>query len=754
MANLFAALLMCCGTAVAQTPQAVTPPADSPVSLTLGSVTVTTYNPVTMTPVENSTDLYFVAKNNGAQPVTLQFTSFAEIKSAQPDWVTHFFKFFGFESGGPTNIPLAAGETRTLKFYVSDDIGAVSRQAQLPFRFNVLETGNQGTLTITLIGDAAINDLRRVKSATISGRVTSASQQPIPGALISVSIINENLAQSVRTDTDGRYKIDVVSIDDVKTTMGGRTFPYNSIDYFLTAEADGYAMAYRGGLAPATSQTVVADVTLEPATQKAAFRLVGELPTDGTLSYWWIRFAGNGDRVVAVQGQHPVVPLAPQHIIAADLTGKELWRVVTGGQCWGFDVSPDGSLVAAGCDDGFVYIVSANGQLLRKVQTGFPNPSGQVPPVRDARFSPDAKYLVAEGGPASFSVLDVQTGQVVWKSPAAAPGEQSEGDYKSRWSRDGTRLVTSDPNGLLAMFTSDGTLLWRTNLGISQLWLEIDDAKNVYAAGKQRELISFDKDGNQRWSYRLAHTAMEAVNGITADGTFMLAPTFNGLLQAFDAQGRVSWQHFVPTPTAPPPEGSPLVFSQGTGHNALSMTPTGNLIAIGTRGYQALLYDRSGTLLWSHQATFRTDFHGPKPNYSGTTSIAMRSDGKFFAAGYADSTIRIFADHQPFTDDSLITGGSTIRAVHITELRARIDAQRIRFGLQAFAWTDASLSTGSTPVRAIHITELRTALQQAYSAGGFAVPVFTDPTLTVGGALIKVTHIQDLRVAVIALEAR
>ena len=49
----------------------------------------------------------------------------------------------------------------------------------------------------------------------------------------------------------------------------------------------------------------------------------------------------------------------------------------------------------------------------------------------------------------------------------------------------------------------------------------------------------------------------------------------------------------------------------------------------------------------------------------------------------------------PFTDNPIQVGVTSIKAVHITELRQRIDALRIRFGLGAYSWTD-------TTDRAVH----------------------------------------------------
>lgn len=103
-----------------------------------------------------------------------------------------------------------------------------------------------------------------------------------------------------------------------------------------------------------------------------------------------------------------------------------------------------------------------------------------------------------------------------------------------------------------------------------------------------------------------------------------------------------------------------------------------------------------------------------------------------------------------FTDETLT--GVLMKAVHITELRSRIDTIRSARGLSAFTWTDPTLTVGSTTARAVHISELRTALNAAYSAAGLTLPTYTDPTLTVGSTVIKAAHMTELRSAVVALE--
>jgi hypothetical protein len=102
-----------------------------------------------------------------------------------------------------------------------------------------------------------------------------------------------------------------------------------------------------------------------------------------------------------------------------------------------------------------------------------------------------------------------------------------------------------------------------------------------------------------------------------------------------------------------------------------------------------------------------------------------------------------------FTDTVL--DGRFIRAVHIQELRTRIDLVRAAAALRPFAWSDPTLAAGSR-IRAVHIQELRTAVVQAYAALGRIAPTFTDATIVPGTTVVRAAHISELRNAALALE--
>jgi hypothetical protein len=112
------------------------------------------------------------------------------------------------------------------------------------------------------------------------------------------------------------------------------------------------------------------------------------------------------------------------------------------------------------------------------------------------------------------------------------------------------------------------------------------------------------------------------------------------------------------------------------------------------------------------------------------------------------------AQNQPFTDDPLVQRITPVKAVHVEELRTRINARRTANGVAGFSFADPALSIGITEVRAIHLTEMRAALAEVYVKLGRTAPAFTDPVITSRSTVIKAVHIAELRAAVIDLEGQ
>ena len=97
-----------------------------------------------------------------------------------------------------------------------------------------------------------------------------------------------------------------------------------------------------------------------------------------------------------------------------------------------------------------------------------------------------------------------------------------------------------------------------------------------------------------------------------------------------------------------------------------------------------------------------------------------------------------------FTDPVITAGVTTIKAVHINELRTAVNAMRAAMGSGAALYTDPVLAAGNS-IRTLHITDLRIYLDAARTALGLTAVVYTDPSLTAGVTPVRRLHIVDLR---------
>jgi len=94
-----------------------------------------------------------------------------------------------------------------------------------------------------------------------------------------------------------------------------------------------------------------------------------------------------------------------------------------------------------------------------------------------------------------------------------------------------------------------------------------------------------------------------------------------------------------------------------------------------------------------------------------------------------------------FTDDPVIPG-SMVKAIHVTELRAAVNAVRAAAGLAPTTFADPSLA--GALIKASHLVALRTSLDEARSTLGLPAIVYTDPALA-AGITIKAAHLRELR---------
>jgi len=96
-----------------------------------------------------------------------------------------------------------------------------------------------------------------------------------------------------------------------------------------------------------------------------------------------------------------------------------------------------------------------------------------------------------------------------------------------------------------------------------------------------------------------------------------------------------------------------------------------------------------------------------------------------------------------FTDDPLVAMTTTVRAVHLTELRTAVDAFRASAGLTGGSYSD--LAPAGIAIKTAHIQELRNALDPARAILGLSAIGYADPTLTPLASVVRTAHVQQIR---------
>jgi len=105
-----------------------------------------------------------------------------------------------------------------------------------------------------------------------------------------------------------------------------------------------------------------------------------------------------------------------------------------------------------------------------------------------------------------------------------------------------------------------------------------------------------------------------------------------------------------------------------------------------------------------------------------------------------------FATAIIWTDDPIQQRVTMVKAQHLLELRAAVNAVRLAAEKPQVTNWQSGLAA-QQPIKAVHITELRSYLDEALGAiNPPAQPGYTDPNLTGGGTTqIKMVHVDELR---------
>jgi hypothetical protein len=200
----------------------------------------------------------------------------------------------------------------------------------------------------------------------------------------------------------------------------------------------------------------------------------------------------------------------------------------------------------------------------------------------------------------------------------------------------------------------------------------------------------------------------------------------------------------------------------GTGCSSYTGTVTGlptDLVGSGFCGQACTINQPADVIAQGQSGNCGTTVNYPAPTSSGScgTLTTNPASGTFFPVGTTKVTITASSSSATssfnvsvlpaagcpvvFTDDPLVARTTTVRAIHIVELRAYVNLMRSLAGLGPFTFSDGNLQ--GVPIKASHIMELRNALNPARAALG--KPAITYARMVTTGMTVLANDIIELR---------
>lgn len=277
--------------------------------------------------------------------------------------------------------------------------------------------------------------------------------------------------------------------------------------------------------------------------------------------------------------------------------------------------------------------------------------------------------------------------------------------------------VTAPANGATVSGTVNVTATASDDVAVSSLEIVIDGVTRASVANATSLAYAWDTTTAANGSHAIearardgsGHSILSALKTVTVANTFVLpAPAHLVAVTASGTQVNLAWGAVAGAARY-------QVFRKANGGAfALVATPVAT-------SFQNTSLTTNTTYVYQVKAVNAAGAAGAPSNVDLATTIV-------------------------FTDDPVVARLSTIKAVHITQLRTAVNAVRATAGLPPATVTNPSLA-GVAP-KLIHILELRTALNAAKAALGVAETAFTGTNLTPGVTTVKANHIQELRASV------
>jgi Beta-propeller repeat len=321
------------------------------------------------------------------------------------------------------------------------------------------------------------------------------------------------------------------------------------------------------------------------------------------------------------------------------------------------------------------------------------------------------------------------------------------------------------PNGFRTIkYNSSGSVVWNvaTSTGASATGygVAVDSSGNVYATGALGSYfgtIKYNSSGSQIWTVTSTlnggpdaayHDAVDSSGNVYVTGCLYdetVGYCYFGTIK-YNSSGTMLWKE---------------TWGYGGSDNyaeGIAVDSSGNVYVTGyvydsvnvvNLEGDTIKYNSSGSQIW--HVTYSGNFEAEGVAVDSSNNVYV--SGNIYTGPTLGTVYLVIKYKQQcsgpfsfsFTDPTLTSGTTLIRAVHVNELRSDVNQLRSDAGLAAYSFTDPTLTPGTTLIRAVHINDLRTALAAVYTACSSTAPTYTDATLTPGSSLIRAIDISQLR---------
>jgi outer membrane protein assembly factor BamB len=587
-------------------------------TVNLGELKITYYSAVISYPdLLPGSDILIHVKNNG------NTASIVFVNSTRP---SNALQYLRFNNGSVT---INAKEEEIIHYFSSDDSSALNN---LTFAlWTESDASDAVYFNISIYAGEPI-DRSLAPSSRIQGYVHDINGNPLGSVRLEFYIYSGRISFSALTDSFGFYYADVPGVDDLKKYLGDEEILYNSFDYFVIINDDNYSYYYNDGFDANRNETISENFTLSPKIYSSPYSLDWEFNASEYYGFWKLHADNDWNTVLATQAKHDPQLGFPANFYLLNISnGAKLWNFSAGDQCWGSDLTLDGSIAAVGCHDNNAYAINAStGNLMWNYTSRNIN--------RALAISSNNKYLVT--GPVEagdYGLFNLSTGELLMSFNS----ETREWLRTVIFSPDSSKFFVSLSSGELAAYdVITGARLWDYYTGEFFLFMTADNNGNLYGSGKDRILYSFDSSGNIRWSFR-EPDHLSGAGDVSSDGSLVVIGSVGAWVYGINgASGEVLWRR--------------RVNGENVGHNAVSVSSDGSFAAVGSAPDNTIyLFDRNGNMIFENTVIANTDpilnlkWEGIGTNSSpgtqkGVMCTLVSTNASRIIVAYGDDYVRSF----------------------------------------------------------------------------------------------------------------